>query len=67
MNIRKTILLGLLLLALPMFGKNQYTDALELTVVGKFLPTAHPCDRMDPAHGDHSAQADGGKGECQRR
>ena len=51
MNIRKTILLGLLLLALPMFGKNQYTDALELTVVGKFLPTAHPWDRMDPVEG----------------
>ncbi len=47
----KLLLLFLLLLALPVQAKKKYTDALSLTVVGKFLPTAHPWDRMDPVEG----------------
>jgi hypothetical protein len=33
--------------ALPCFAQKDYTDALSLTVVGKYTETQHPWDRLD--------------------
>jgi len=39
------------LLALPCHAQQDYTDALSLTVVGKYTETAHPWDRLDEREG----------------
>lgn len=38
-------------LALPALAQHDYTDALSLTVVGKFTETIHPWDRLDEREG----------------
>lgn len=51
-------LLGLWVL--PCFAQKDYTDALSLTVVGKYTETQHPWDRLDQREG----MTDGEKGQA---
>jgi len=46
--------------ALPCFAQKDYTDALSLTVVGKYTETQHPWDRLDQREG----MTDGEKGQA---
>ena len=49
---RKFLILSLLcLFALEVHAQRSYTDALSLTVVGKYTATAHPWDRLDAREG----------------
>ena len=49
---RKFLVISLLcLLALEVHAQQSYTDALSLTVVGKYTATAHPWDRLDAREG----------------
>ncbi len=57
----KLILVALLCVwAFPGLAQKDYTDALGLTVVGKFTQTVHPWDRLDEREG----MTDGEKGQA---
>ena len=54
---RKFLILSLLcLLALEVHAQRSYTDALSLTVVGKYTETAHPWDRLDAREGMNDSE-----------
>lgn len=50
---KRIVILSLLfcMLALPGHAQKEYTDALSLTVVGKYTETIHPWDRLDEREG----------------
>lgn len=59
---RKFLILSVFcFLALELHAQRSYTDALSLTVVGKYTETAHPWDRLDEREGMTGGEKDQAK------